>query len=458
MKILFINTVDVEGGAAIAAYRLNKELERSYGTENLVIAGKKVSNDANVFDTRRNKGEVAGEIKTFIEFLLNKLFNKLGLQYRCFPFSSRYIMKKAREFKPDIISLHNIHGGYFRTPLLKRLSKIAPIVWTLHDMWAITANAAHTFGDDSWKRLRSGKNEKNIYPFLGMDTGNWLIKQKKKIYHKSDLYLVAPSHWLYNLTKEAPVFAGKEERIFLIPHGIDLELFKKRDKKSCRRALGIEEDAKVFMFSSADDIAKSSWKGGKLLLDILAAIDAKVNETIDILVLGRGRMEALAHLKNLRVHHLGFINSERFLPALYSAADLVIYPSRADSLGLALVEAIACETPCITFRVGGCVDVIRDDVNGHVVEPFDVEAFADKTLELLGNEEKLKALSVSARQWAETNFSLKDMAKKYYELFEAVIAAVKIATKVHQDVYYKKILGVLVPWWQKLLGYAKKNI
>jgi glycosyltransferase involved in cell wall biosynthesis len=420
MKILFINTVDIEGGAAIAAYRLNKELEGLYGTENLLVVGKKVSNDANVFDTRRNKGEVAGEIKTFIEYLLNKLFNKLGLQYRCFPFSSRYIIKKAREFKPDIISLHNIHGGYFRTPLLKRLSKVAPIVWTLHDMWAITANAAHTFGDESWKHLKSGKDEKNIYPFLGIDTGNWLIKQKKKIYRKSDLYFVTPSQWLFQLAKEAPVLAGKEDRVFLIPHGIDLELFKKRDKKSCRRALGIAEDAKVFMFSSADDISKSSWKGGKLLLDILAAIDAKTNETIDILVLGRGRMESLAHLKNLKVHHLGFINSEQFLPVLFSACDLVIYPSRADSLGLVLVEAIACETPCITFRVGGCVDVIRDDVNGHVVEPFDVETFADKTLALLANEEKLRNMSVNARQWAETHFSLAAMAKKYHGLFETI--------------------------------------
>ncbi|MCU0285246.1 MAG: glycosyltransferase [Acidobacteria bacterium] len=423
MKILFINTVDIEGGAAIAAYRLNKELEHSYGTENLLIVGKKVSHDPNVFDTRRNKGEVAGEIKTFSEYLLNKIFNKLGFQYRCFPFSSRFIMKKAREFKPDIISLHNIHGGYFPTPLLKRLSKIAPIVWTLHDMWAITANAAHTFGDDSWKQLRCGKGEKNIYPFLGLNTGNWLIKQKKKIYQKSDLYIVAPSQWLYELAKEAPVFAGKEEQVFLVPHGIDLELFKKRDKKSCRRALGIAEDARVFMFSSADDITKSSWKGGQLLLDILEAIDAQTKDTIDVLVLGRGRMETLVHLKNLRVHHLGFINSEKFLPVLFSAADLFIYPTRADSLGLALVEAIACETPCITFRVGGCVDVIRDGANGYVIEPFDVETFAAKTLELLGNTGKLKKMSANGREWSETNFALPGMAKKYYQLFEKIITA-----------------------------------
>jgi glycosyltransferase involved in cell wall biosynthesis len=420
MKILFINTVDTEGGAAIAAYRLNKELEKSYGTENCMIVGKKVSNDANVFATHEHKSDTVRETKTFIEFLLNKIFNKLGLQYRCFPFSSRAIMKKARAFKPDIISLHNIHGGYFRTPLLKKLSKIAPIVWTLHDMWAFTANAAHTFGDESWKHLKKGKGEKNIYPFIGIDTGNWLIKRKKKIYKKSDIHLVTPSHWLYDLAKEAPVFEGKE--VFHIWHGIDLDTFKKKDKASCRRALGIAEDAKVFMFASADDLSKSRWKGGTLLTDILTAIDSKTNETIDILVLGRGQLEGLDHLKHLRIHQLGFLKSERFLPILFSAADMIIYPSRADSLGLVLVEGIACETPCITFRVGGCVDVVQDDVSGYLIEPFDIEAFAGKTLELLNDKEKLKEMSGKAREWAEKHFSLEDMGKKYYELFDSLLS------------------------------------
>ncbi|MCP5104419.1 MAG: glycosyltransferase [bacterium] len=416
MKILFINTVDIEGGAAVAAYRLNKELERSYGTENYMIVGKKVSGDTNVFCTRGHKSEMIAEIKVFIEFLFNKIFNKLGLQYRCFPFSSRFILKKARQLKPDIISLHNIHGGYFRTPLLKRLSRIAPIVWTLHDMWPITANAAHTFGDESWKQLKSGNGEKDIFPFIGINTGNWLIKRKKKIYGKSNIHAVAPSRWLYNLAKEAPVFAGKG--ISFITHGIDLEVFKKKDKKSCRRALGIAEDAKVFIFSSADDLAKSRWKGGGLLMEVLAAIDAKLTEPVDILVLGRGRLEASDGFTHLRIHQLGFLKSERLLTVLLSAADLIVYPTRADSLGLVLVEAIACETPCITFRLGGCVDVIEDGVNGYLVEPFDAETFANKTLELLNNEKKLKELSVNARQWAERHFSVKEMAKKYYELFE----------------------------------------
>ncbi|MCP4147165.1 MAG: glycosyltransferase [bacterium] len=416
MKILFINTVDKEGGAALAAYRLSKALEKYHHTENYMIVGEKTSSDPNIFSTRRHKSELIAKTKIYIEFLINKITNKLGMQYKYFPFSTRYILKKTREIKPDIISLNNTHGGYFKTSLLKKLSTIAPIYWTLHDMWSFTANAAHTFGDESWKQLKSGRDEKHIDPIIGLNTGNRLIKQKKKIYKKSNLHIITPSRWLHGLAKEAPVFEGKAQT--RITHGIDLEEFKPIDKKSSRRALGIVEDAKVFMFSSAHDLAQSRWKGGQLLNDILTAIDGRATEPIDILVLGRGRMAKLETLKHINVHHMGYIKSQRFLAILLSAADLFIYPTRADSLGLVLVEAIACGTPCITFDVGGCGDVIENEIGGYRIKPFDTDAFADKTLELLANPDKLKTLATKGRQWAETHFSVKQMAKNYYELFE----------------------------------------
>lgn len=415
MKVLFINFKDIEGGAAVAAYRLSKGLEVYHHTENYFIVAKKSSSDANIFPTLHKESETLNEIQVFIEFIVNRLTGKLGLQYQYFPFSTRFILKKTRELMPDIISLHNTHGGYFKTSLIKKLSKIAPITWTLHDMWSFTANAVHTFGDESWKHMRSGKGEKKIYPHIGIDTGKWLLKKKRVIYKKSDIYIVTPSWWLYNLAKQSPVFENKE--IHRILHGLDLEVFKPKDKTSCRRALSIPGDAKVLMFSSSDDLEKCRWKGGQLLKNLLTAIDSKVNHKIEILVLGKGQLSDLNHLENLNIHHIGYINSERFLTVLLSAADLFIYPTKADSLGLALVEAIACETPCVTFDVGGCVDVIREDVSGCLVKSFDTETFADKTIRLLNDKKRLNELSISSRKWAETHFSLKNMAGKYYDLF-----------------------------------------
>jgi glycosyltransferase involved in cell wall biosynthesis len=342
------------------------------------------------------------------------VFNKFGFQYYYLPFSPGFILKKARELKPDIISLHIVHGGYFKTSHIKKLSKIAPIVWTLHDMWPFVANAAHTFGDESWKQLKGSKQETRIYPHIGINRGKQLLKRKRRIYKKSNLHVVVPSQWLYSLAKQSPVFENKP--IYRIVHGLDLELFKPNDKASCRRTLGIPGDAKVLMFSSSDDLSKSPWKGGQLLVDILTAIDSRVDRKIETLVLGKGHLSSLQHLKNLNLHQMDYINNEKLITILLSAADLFIYPSRADSLGLVLVESIACGTPCITFDLGGCTEVIQDDTSGYLIEPFDTKKFASKTIQVLNNKEKLESLSQTSRKFAEENFDIKDMARRYYDL------------------------------------------
>lgn len=413
MKILFINAQDTKGGASIAPYRLSKALEKYYSTENYFIVGKKHSNDSNIFCTRKN------DIQFFIELLTDKILNKLGLQYQYFPFSTGFILKKAREINPDIISLHNTHEGYFKTAILKKLSKIAPIVWTLHDMWSFSANAVHTFGDESWKQLKSGKGEKKIYPHIGINTGAWLLRQKKRIYRKSDIRIITPSGWLYQQAGQSPVFENK--RIFTIPHGIDLELFNPEERQCCRSLLHIDQDAKVMIFSSAGDLDICPWKGGKLLVDILKVINRKTNHKIDLLVVGKGELKALLPLKNLNVHKIGYVTSEKFMSLLLSAADLFIYPTRADSFGLVLAESIACGTPAVTFDIGGCSDIIKNDVSGILIKPFDIETFSDKSIELLNNKKKLAALSESSRKFAEQHFDLENIAKQHFELFSSTI-------------------------------------
>jgi glycosyltransferase involved in cell wall biosynthesis len=418
MKILFINLKDIEGGAALAAYRLSKGLETYHHTENYFVVKEKNSGENNIFATIDKQSETLEKIKIFTEFMVDRVCNKFGFQYYYLPFSPGFILKKARELQPDIISLHIIHGGYFKTSLIKKLSKIAPIVWTLHDMWPFTGNAAHTFGDESWKQLKGSKEETKIYPHIGINRGKQLLKRKQRIYRKSDLHVVVPSRWLHDLVKQSPVFENSS--LYRIVHGLDLETFKPKNKTTCRKALGLAENAKVIMFSSADDLGKSPWKGGQLLLDILKTIDSKSSHTIETLVLGKGELNLPGPTNHLNIHRFLYIQGEPLLTVLLSAADLYIYPTRADNLPLVLIESIACGTPCITFNIGGCSDIIRDDVCGYLVEPFDTEKFANKTIEVLNNKEKLASLSQTSRKFAQQHFDIADMAKRYYDLFSSI--------------------------------------
>ncbi|MFC2135300.1 glycosyltransferase [Bacteroidota bacterium] len=407
MKILFINISDIQGGSAKAAFRLGHALEKDYKTENLFLVRTKKSDADNVLQTRQNK------FRYLVERCINIGMNLLGLQYQWLPFSPKFILRKAREFKPDVISLQNTIGGYFRTKDLIKLSQIAPIVWTLHDMWAFTGNAAHTFGDESWKEMKTGPGEARIFPWIGINRGCRLLKQKKEVYQKSNLTIVTPSKWMYDLAKASPVFDGKEIHQFY--HGIDTKIFRPLDKEEVRNEIGIPFDAKVLMFSS-EKLKGSQWKGGGDLISILQKVDRQTKETIHVIALGKGNLQELKKLKNLKIHNPGFIESENELAKYYSAADLLIYPTRADSFGLVLAEANACGTPAVTFEIGGCKEVIINDISGYVIPPFDTDKFANEIVSLLSQKKKLEILSKNSVKHVCNNFNIEDMAEQYFNL------------------------------------------
>ena len=73
---------------------------------------------------------------------------------------------------------------------------------------------------------------------------------------------------------------------------------------------------------------------------------------------------------------LGRIHDNYSLRALYSAADLIVVPSRSESFSLVAAEAMSCARPVVAFRSTGLVDVVDHGLNGYLAKPFDVQDFA----------------------------------------------------------------------------------
>ena len=410
MKILVINLTDKIGGSAITTYRLCKSLEQFYDDiETFFAVGIKSTWDPKVFCTRTRGYE------RYIEKILDNVTNRFGFQYCWFPFSSKNILQRLQAIQPDIVYLRNIHGGYFDTSLIEKLSKQAPIVWTLSDMWSFTGHCAHSFGDMSWKNLDCGCPDKSIFPAIGRNTGKWLLRRKKKIYERSNITLVTPSKWLNSLATLSPVFHNK--KIVQIYNGFDLNVFRPKNKDACRVSLDIPIDAKVLMFSARSISNQNPWKGGSDLLNILESINKKTKTSIHLLILGDGELDWLYRLKNFVIHHIGYVKNDILLATCYSAADVLLYPTRADNLPNVLLEAISCGLPCITSDIGGCGEIIDDSDNGYVLEATELELFASKANELLNSPDKRQLFSVNARKSAEKYFSLQNMCQNYHKLF-----------------------------------------
>lgn len=118
---------------------------------------------------------------------------------------------------------------------------------------------------------------------------------------------------------------------------------------------------------------------------------------------------------------LGSIQNERLLSLAYTAADVFVLPSRQESFGLSIVEAIACGTPAVGFAVGGIPDIIRTGITGVLVPPQDFAALRAAISGLLKNP-KSADLAGSCRSVAVEEYSLDVMAKRHVQLYESMIA------------------------------------
>lgn len=411
VKLLFINKYDRNGGAAIAAWRLHEALKRRFDTQDRFLVGIKCEDDPEV---RATRGQ--GWPNT-LERGLNFLLNRLGLQYVYFPVSTPRILREVKQFKPDLIHLHNLHGGYFDLSLLERLSRTCPLVWTLHDMWAFTANAAHTFGDESFKTMKAAPGEHHQFPDTGLNTGSWLLNRKRNIYGHSRLTVVCPSKWLYDLACKAPVFEGVP--IHWIPNGVDTRKFKPcLNRTELRDQMGLSKDRFVLLFS-AEKPRSSQYKGGAGLLDVLEVLD-RSGIPMDLLVTGKEPLQT--SYKNLRIRHLGFIRSEAEMIAAYQVADLYIYPTRADNLPNTLMEAMACGLPCVSSGVGGCAELVQDGKTGYVVPVQDAQAMSQAILELAAHPDRRQQFSEASIQWIQDHYELDEVAQRYHTLYLQILS------------------------------------
>ncbi|MDX2215766.1 MAG: glycosyltransferase family 1 protein [Oculatellaceae cyanobacterium bins.114] len=115
---------------------------------------------------------------------------------------------------------------------------------------------------------------------------------------------------------------------------------------------------------------------------------------------GPYRQELEAHFADTSTHFVGYLTG-RDLASAFASADAFIFPSRTETLGLVLLEAMAAGCPVIAANAGGIPDIVTDGVNGYLFDPEDEEGAIAATQRLLANREERETLKHNARQEAE---------------------------------------------------------
>ncbi|NLE04319.1 MAG: glycosyltransferase, partial [Crenarchaeota archaeon] len=265
IDILFINTIEIQGGAARAAYRIFNGIKK-FSNNILYLTLFKESEDREICGL--NEKSIRGKIASFmIRFEYYPLkFYTLKEHITFTPsFISNPFQIPIRNFKPKIVHLHWLGFSYLRIEKLTQLS--CPIVWTLHDQWAFTGGC-HYSGDCKRYENQCGQCPQ-LNSLKKFDITYKLIERKKKTFKKLNLTIVTPSQWLANLAHKSTLL--KDIPIHVIPNGLDTQVFKPIDHKAAKEYYNFSEKLPVLLFSAASLIDPR--KGSDLLIQALKNLD-----------------------------------------------------------------------------------------------------------------------------------------------------------------------------------------
>lgn len=331
---------------------------------------------------------------------------------------SKVYLKQISEKKPDIIHLHNIHGGWFDLSLLESILSIAPVVWTIHDEWPYTGHCVYTLGCEKWRKGCGKCPSLQIMIALKRDATakNW--QKRNDIYRQvadKNITMVAVSYWLGKRIKQSGIWPGRVETI---PNGIDTKVFYPIDRGTAKKNLGIAKDAKVLLYIAEGGI-NNPFKNGILFYNMLKHLPCNLN--FKAVVLGCDFAECL-HNSAIPIINSGYISDIKILRAYYSAADLLVYPTKADTFGLVVAEAMACGTPVLATNVGGVTEQIIEGQNGFVVElGIDEKALAKKVVNFFSVDQDKMCDQGDIANFVKRKYSNIKMANAYYNLYSDMI-------------------------------------
>ncbi len=315
--------------------------------------------------------------------------------------ATKAFLSWVREFDPDIIHLHNLHGYYIHVPTLFAYLKTAnkKVIWTFHDMWPFTGHspACDQADCEKWLDGCGGCPMKGEYPrsLTDFSRRNWKWKRKAFL-GVPNMTLVSPSAWLWGLTGRS--FMG-EYPMRVIRNGIDVSHFQPTPS-GFREKYGLEGKKLILGIAG-------NWHDTRKGFPDFMKLAARLPENCHIVMVGVP--EDLKSQLPSNVLGLGKTNSIQELAEIYSAADVFLNPTYSDNFPTVNLEALCCGTPLLTYHTGGSTETVKEGC-GAVAEQGDL----DQVLELLPACMAQKAF-VTEKAWVFRELYSKEKMVSYYE-------------------------------------------
>lgn len=372
--------------------------------------------------------KIGGKISLATHLALSRLTDRSGFFSR---HATQKLVRQLELYQPDLVHLHNLHGYYLHLPTLFAYLKShdLPVVWTLHDCWAFTGHCAYytmaqgaqpldgrrrrarqtALGCDRWQDGCGGCPRRGSYPaswFLDQSARNW--RDKRDLFTGlPHMVLVTPSDWLRDQVLQSFL---KDYPVYTLPNGLDTAAFQPCQDEAFMRDIvryyGLEQTGGRKLVLSAAAVWDER-KGLDDLIDLSRALGP------DYCVAAVGLDEyQIASLPKNTVLGLKRTGNLRDLCALYTAADVYVSASHEETMGMTLLEALACGTQVLCYDATALPEIVTDQV-GEVVPLGDIAALADGVRRLCA-----APMDASACRARAAEFDADDRFSAYLRLYE----------------------------------------
>ena len=416
-RVVIVAAHDSLGGAARAVHRIYATIRSSFSDRVSVMLRV-------IHKTHDDEGIVGGKPtrsrREFVEYFVRTRFRKY-FPRRPFVSDNTLLHSQAlyhsglgRELnalRPDVIMLGWLGNATLSIPEIGRLK--APVVWRLSDMWMFsgaehyTPHARYEVG-----YTRGSRPTTESGPDIDRETF-----RRKRRHWRHPRHVICPSNWMADQVRRSKLTSSWP--VHVIPNPIDSKKWAPVDRLTARAALGIHEEEIIVMFGAGGG-TRDHHKGADLFFEALPQIQNllrrnEVTAPLRAVVFGQEAPET--SVGGVPVSFLGRLDDEGLANA-YSAANVMVVPSRLDNLPSTAVEAQSCGRPVVAFRIGGLPDIVEDAQTGKLVEPFNVSELAEAIAWVVGDPEREKRLGDAARARAVELWNSERVAEQYIQVLE----------------------------------------
>ncbi len=430
MKVLLVSTAIEGGGAANASLRLYLALKQEDVDVRLLVLrrSRKLSadllSDTNIAfleDKWQNKAKAKlAFVLERLEVLWHNGFNKHRLwQYSTASFGLELSNHEWVQWA-DVVHLQWINHGTLSLQAIKSIQELNKVlVWTLHDLWALTG-LAHlpNLSKDKMLLFASEYAEQKA---LDLNRGGRkaFVYRKKNFIAYAKMNYVAVSSFVQDLARQL-LDKPSEAKLKVIAPALDIEAYKTVENPSSSFDW-YQADERYLLISAArlDDPIK----GGDLLIQLAEALKTqypKQSSQITLLLLGSIKEKGFYKGLGLKFIELGHIAEKERLQALYRLADITLSTSLFETFGLTLVESLAMGTPVVSFDCGGVRDIIRDGENGYLIPAYDCSLMAKQIIRLL---EAIGSKQISSEQCQRSvlRFDFSEIAQQHIDYYQELL-------------------------------------